>query len=91
MGTLLFRRSPHNVLLWQYFLIIQVGRSILQCRVGCGTLFALPYPILSTLSDAFNKTLVDAHKDDYPIVTEQGIEGARGRFAVQTGIHPRLE
>jgi hypothetical protein len=50
MGTPSYHRSPHNVLLWQFFIIIQVGRSFLQCRVGCGTLFALPYLILTNHS-----------------------------------------
>ena len=37
---------------------------------------------LKTLSDAFNKALVDALKDSYPIVTEPGVDVVRIRFAI---------
>jgi hypothetical protein len=37
---------------------------------------------LKTLSDSFNKALVDALKDQYPIVTEPGSDVVRIRFAI---------
>jgi hypothetical protein len=38
--------------------------------------------VLTGLADDFNKALVDALKDDYPIVTEPGIDVLRIRFAI---------